>query len=589
MGSLCPVYWLHCALLNQESSMVAKSTVGQYLVDRLGETGVGHVFGVPGDFVLGLMDVLDKSPQLHVIGTCNELNAGYAADAYARIRGIGAICVTYNVGGLSAVNAVMGSYSESVPVIVISGAPPRNWRRSSVIVHHTAGNLMVQQRVFEQVTAFSTALLDPTTAPAQIDEAIAICFREKKPVYIEIPTDVVHAVCSAPGSRLDSRPRFETDKIALEEALGEANELIRRAKHPVILAGMELDRFGLREQFRKFVEKSKLPYATAMAAKALLSEDNPQFIGTYAGSLFNTCARERVERSDCIINLGLRLSDLDVMNTGATGFPGLQACHGFVRIKHHIYEKIGLPEFVQGLVASIAPRLVAIPEESPCVDASDVHWNTRREKLCVSSHPVAETSVQKLKLSKVYEHLSELTADQGERLMLITDVGDSMFFAADLPISEAGSFICQSLYSSIGYSLPATLGAALAAPGRRLLTLIGDGAFQMTCQELSTIIRNRLNPIFILINNDGYTIERMIHEGPYNDIQPWKYAHLPAIFGPCLSARASTEEEFVDALKKARENSSTPSFVEIQCDRLDHSRALERLGNGVRVSSDRRK
>lgn len=220
-------------------------TVGEYLAKRLQEIGINNIFGVVGDYVLGLMDILLEN-NLQLIATCNELNAGYAADAYARLNGVSVVCVTYNVGGLSLVNAVAGAYAELVPMIVISGAPSTAQERQKLLLHHTAVDYNLQLEVFEKITVAAVRITSPTQAARQIDQTIAACLRERRPVYIEMPTDIVNQPC--PISETVDLPLDPLlDKRALSEAVDEAVELLEKSQHPVILAGVELHRYGIAE------------------------------------------------------------------------------------------------------------------------------------------------------------------------------------------------------------------------------------------------------------------------------------------------------------------------------------------------------
>ena len=278
------------------------STVGRYLADRLKQLGVGHVFGVPGDYVLTFMDVIIESG-IELIGTCNELNAGYAADAYARINGIGALCVTYGVGGLSALNAVAGAYAEQVPLVAISGGPGLAHRRPSMLLHHSVGDLRTQLSIYANLTVASVLLTDPDQAPAQIDTVLAACLTHKRPVAIEIPADLVQHPCIqlAPFQL----PPLRSDPAALEEALDEITTLLAAAERPAILAGVELHRFGLLEDFERLVAKIGIPVATTLLGKTVISELDACAVGVYEGAMSRPEVRRVVENADVLLCLGL--------------------------------------------------------------------------------------------------------------------------------------------------------------------------------------------------------------------------------------------------------------------------------------------
>jgi indolepyruvate decarboxylase len=539
-------------------------TVGDYLAQRLAAVGVKHIFGIPGDYVLGLMDVfLENSLQL--IGTCNELNAGYAADAYARLNGVGAVCVTYDVGGLSLLNAVAGAYAELVPLIVISGAPHTSQRRDRLLMHHTTGDYNLQHTIFSNVTVAAVMITNPSQAATQIDSAIATCLRYKRPVYIEIPADLVHQPCT-PSLVMEIPEIPASDRHALTEAIEEASSLLTAAKHPVIFAGIEFHRFGIEHKLSELLEQTGYPIATTILGKSIISEMHPQFIGNYAGALSRDYVRQRVEDADCILSLGALMSDMNLGGFTAhlDDIKRIDANSDKVRIKHHYYSPICLGDFVDGLTAKLQHK----PYESLDIKPA-------ASLLSTSFTPIPE---QKISNIRFYERMNHFLEDN---FIAIAETGDALVATIDLVMHRDNDFIAQAFYTSIGYAVPACLGAAIASPERRAIAFIGDGAFQMTCQEISTIIRYKLNPIIFLINNDGYTVERVIHEGPYNDIQPWKYHRLPQVFGDSWSCEVRTEGELEAALTEAKANTDKLSFIEVHFDRMDCCQGLLRLGKAL--------
>jgi TPP-dependent 2-oxoacid decarboxylase len=539
-------------------------TVGEYLFQRLESLGVGHVFGVPGDYVLGLMDVLNKTP-IELVGNCNELNAGYAADAYARLRGLGAVCVTYGVGGFSLLNAVVGAYAERVPLVVISGAPSSSVRQSSLLLHHTTGDYNLQFSVMEKVTVAAVILSDASQAAYQIDRTLADCLHHKRPVYIEIPVDIVDRPC-LPSAIHPLVAAKLTNPDVLQEAVAEAVELLAKAKSPVILAGVEFHRFDLEDKLLKLLETTGYPITTTMLGKSCISEMHPQFIGNYIGALSREHVRERIEDADCLLCLGAIMSD---MNLGAytanlDDNKIINANSEKVKIKHHFYQPVYLGDFIDGLIKNLEHRA-----------AETLNIKPGSASLSQTFTPQPDA---KLTNARFYERVNHFLEDEW---IVISDTGDAIVATMDLLMREKNNFIGQAFYLSIGYSIPACLGAAMAEPHRRPIVFVGDGAFQMTAQELSTIIRHKLNPIIFLINNDGYTIERVIRDGPYNDLQPWKYHQLPQVFGESWSCEVKTEGELEVALVQAKANTECVSFIEIHLDRLDCSQGLTRLGQAL--------
>lgn len=535
------------------------STVGRYLAERLKQLGVSHVFGVPGDYVLTFMDLILESG-IQLIGTCNELNAGYAADAYARINGIGALCVTYGVGGFSALNAVAGAYAEQVPLVAISGAPALAHRRPSMLLHHSVGDLRAQQTIYSHVTVASVLLTDADQAPAQIDAVLAACLTHKRPVAIEIPADLVQRPCAqlAPFQV----PPVRSDPAALEEALDEIIGLLATAERPAILAGVELHRFGLLEDFENLILKSGIPVATTLLGKTVISEVDPCAVGVYEGAMSRPEVRRVVENADVVLCLGAWMSEMDlgIYTAHLDDRRMVNANSERVRIRHHFYEPIALRDLLRGLTERIA---AGSTRRGDFVPAAEALKDDR------SIEPDRALTVRSL-FARIDRLLTENT-------IVVADAGDALFSSADLVMHREAEFIGQAFYLSIGYSIPAALGAQMAAPSRRVIAIVGDGAFQMTAQELSTIIRHRLALLIFVLNNDGYTTERLIHEGPYNDIQGWQFHRLPDVFGGGLGLRVHTEGELEAALDRAKAYSDGPVLIEVMLDRRDASDQLKRL------------
>jgi indolepyruvate decarboxylase len=415
-------------------------------------------------------------------------------------------------------------------------------------------------------------LTDPQTAPDEIDRVICNGMLHKLPVYLELPADMAHAPCRPPlPLAISVKPH--SDEESLNNAIQAAAALLDRAEKPVVLAGIEALRFGLGSDVLQLVEAAEFPFATMLSSKSVLPELHPQFIGIYQGGWSRAAVSRQVESSDCLLSLGAWMTDLDtgLFSDNLDAGRMIVATSGQVRIGDLSYPNVQLGDFIRGLSALVQPRsyLNSHPAELRNIRATFV--------------PAAS---RKLTALRLYERLNTFLDD---RMILLAEPGDSFCAALDFNIEEPENFIVQAYYSSIGYCTPAALGVAFARPGKRPVVLTGDGAFQMTAQELSTLIRNRCPAMILLINNDGYLVERVLHEdGPYNDIQMWNYAGLPAAFGAdshAMGIRVTTEGELESALESSAKEVGKLFLIEIRLPDLDCSAGLKQLGETFRQST----
>ena len=325
------------------------ASIGEYLIQRLHAHGVRHVFGIPGDYVLGFYEQLRRSP-LQTINTCDEQGAGFAADAYARVHGLGALCVTYCVGGLKVANPIAGAFAEKSPVIFISGAPGVKEREKNPLLHHKVREFDTQKKVFEQLTVASTVLDDPQTAFQEIDRVIHAALRYKRPVYIELPRDIV----GLPGDP-NYRPRelHETSEArTLAAALADAAAMINAARKPVILADVEVHRFGLQKELLQLARKTNIPVAATLLGKSVIGEHHPFYLGVYEGAMGREEVRRYVESSDCVILLGAFLTDINLGIFTARLDPArsIYATSEKLSIRYHNYEDVRFKDFMRGLL-----------------------------------------------------------------------------------------------------------------------------------------------------------------------------------------------------------------------------------------------
>ncbi len=527
-------------------------TIGKYLYSRLEQLGLGHIFGVPGDYIFDLLHLAPESG-IKYIGTCNELNAGYAADAYARFKGIGAVLVTYAVGGLSTVNAIAGAFAEKIPVIIISGGPELSAYDKQPQKHHTLGDYSIPLEIFKNITVASACLLNPKQAPAIIDELLSKCMQYKQPVYIEIPCDIVHYPCELPDGRLF--PHFPQSNLSVvKNAVESTLALLQDSTQPVIIVGNEVQRYGLQSEVETLIENSGFPFSIFITDKTTLSEEHPQFIGSCGpGIRMNDKVKHYIEQSDCLLCLGSIMgSHLSTCMDNLNIDKQILAFDHKVQIQGSTHA-VNLHSFITTLNKHF---------ENPTKNPAQPNWNVKKPTELFDSKPT-----NKITNEKAFDRIGALLKDDD---ILIVDTGSSLLTARGIFMPQKTIFLSQSYYASIGYSLAAALGAAIANPTRKIYVVIGDGSFQFTCQELSTLIKQGLTPTIFLINNFGYTIERALHkDATYNDIQAWKYYKLPEIFGGTEGYEVNTGEDLEKAIIWSEKNQSL-SLIEIYLDKLDY-------------------
>jgi TPP-dependent 2-oxoacid decarboxylase len=537
--------------------MVSHVGIGDYLIERLSARGVRHVFGVPGDYVLSFFRKLEKSP-LQVVNTTDEQGAGFAADAYARLNGLGVVCVTYSVGGLKVANSTAGSYAEKVPVLVISGAPGTNERFKNPMLHHKVAEFNTQRKVFEEITVATADLSDPESAFGEIDRVLDAIERTKRPGYLELPRDMV-AVRGSPAGRAVA-PDEKSEPAALAEALQEAADRIGAAERPVILVGEEVQRFGLEDEAIYLAEKLHVPLAVSLMGKSAIPETHPLYLGVYAGGLGHEQVRRYVEDSDCLILLGVLLTDVNLGIYTAQLEPGrsIHITSERIGIGYHAYEGVTAADFIQALLES---------ELDPCTP----DWEKPAPP---SAGFETAPGPKKITVERLFQQIDAfLDCDT----VVIADVGDALFGALDLVTCRAARFMSPAYYASLGFAVPASIAVQLSDPTLRPLVLVGDGAFQMTGMELSTAVRYGLSPIVVVLNNGGYGTERPMIDGAFNDILPWQYSRLPQVLGSGTGYLVETEEQLAAALASARASTGAFSILDVRLESNDLSPALRRL------------
>lgn len=542
-------------------------TVGEFLFEYLHGQGVRHAFGIPGDFALATFRWLDRSP-IELVTLTHEPSVGFAADGYARVHGLGVAVVTYCVGGLNMLNSVACAYAEKSPMIVISGGPSPSDRRGDSLIHHKVKSFDTQRKIFEEVTCATAVLSDPETAANEIMRVVQEVQAQCRPGYIEVPFDIVDLPIKPPT--LTNGQLRESDKENLEAILSEAAAMINAAKQPVIIADVELHRHGWTDLALHIAETFNIPIASTILSKSIISETHPLYIGAYSGGLSEPACQTYVEESDCVILLGAFLSDVF---QGMGGAPRLArkltilATTEKMRVGLHSYDDVLLKDFLKGLVDAKITKRGTFKNPNPAAEPM----------------PLTDAELNDGLTSEQFFRILSLHMPEGSSV--ICDTGDALLGAVGIRTSKKNNFLSDAYYLSMGFAVPASIGAMMAAPESRAFVIVGDGAFQMTGIELSTVAKQKLKPIVFVLNNDGYGTQRHIIDGPFNNIHMWDYPKLTELLRYGKSARVTTKGELQKVLTDAVAGDDM-HLIEVVIPRDDCSEALRRLGEGLGKQRD---
>jgi TPP-dependent 2-oxoacid decarboxylase len=528
-------------------------TIGAFLLRRLREAGISHLFGVAGDFNLEFLLQMEDGNEFMWVGNCNELNAAYAADGYARLKGISGLIVTNGVGAWSAINGVAGAYSEHVPVVCVCGSLPLKALDRNLLMHHTSADTDYDAvlRGFAQVTA-AQARLTPQNAVAEIDRLILTAWQCKLPVYMELPSDIAYLEVEVPAEPLKlAMPPSDPERLSTC-----ADAIVARltnAHSPAILIDLDTDRFDVTGELLELAGKLQIPIAAINTSKGVVDETSPYFLGLYAGAGSKPEVRQAVENSDCLLAIGVRRVDTSSGHfSDALPADRIDARSAAVDIGPDNYQAVYLKELLRRVADSVPSRKASYSRPAGAT--------TYSPSAAVPSGPLTQAT---------YWNMIQSFVREGDVLVAEDGTSEAGCWALDLP--PRCSFITQAIWGSIGYSVGSVLGTLLAAPKRRHLLFVGDGSFQLTAQEVSTMLRHDLKPIIFLINNGGYTVERTIcgKDGHFNDVANWAYADLPKVLHPGTTARTfvvKTAAELQATLAAPHDNMI---FIEAVMDKYD--------------------
>lgn len=552
--------------------------LGDFLVAYLRKVGVTHLFGIPGDLVMRLFLRFGRRRGLRIVTFSHEPGVGFAADGYARATGrLGVVCVTYGAGGHNMVNPVAASFSERVPILVISGGPGEEERKLGTLIHHQAREIESQLHIYRELTCAARVIEDPARAASDIDEVVRAIWTDRRPGYIEIHRDMVDTIVDVPREILTwngKLPHEQSDRRKVKEAARDTAERLNEARKPMLIAGIECHRYRLTREVVKLVERSGVPCATTVLAKGAFPMDHAQYMGTYIGELSPPPIRKRVAAADVVINLGTLLTDMNLASRAPTirRERSVWAIDDRVDVSFHSYTRVTLRDFVAQLLRSKLRR------------------HRERVTYCDNLGKPPARPHRSIRVRDVLWEINRFL--RGRRDMIfVAESGDALFAGLDVRVEGEGSYLAQGYYASMGFGVPGAIGAQIGC-GKRPLILCGDGAFQMTGPEIAQAPRYGANPIMLLMNNAGWGIFRPVADrADLLDIPPWPYAELARCWGG-EGLCAQTVSELREALETAAA-CETFVIVEVSIDREDLSpvtrkyiSASVRHGQGAKKTVD---
>ena len=531
--------------------------VADYIVQRLAAEGINHCFGVAGDYAFPLCDAVDRSKEVKWIGCSNELNASYAADGYARIRGAAMLVTTYGVGELSALNGVMGAKAERSLIFHVVGMPSYQNQRLRKIAHHTLGDGVFGNFInISAQAACCHAVINPDNCIIEMERLVAEARRNNQPAYIIVPSD--YALSPVTPAKVEPLI-LKSNEASLKSAVEAVTERLRTAKSIVALPAFTIARLGLQEQARKTIEALGCPFATTSMEKCIIDESHPQFVGMYSGAASAEETRQVVEAADLVLDLGgVSLNDITTAGYSARLDLARFITVGLndVRMGDQVFNSVRLGDMLAELskVKSPTPPYRRTPQTAPAINGA---------------------SSDKITMDALYPRFAAFIRP-GD--IVVMETGSSSLGMTPMTLADGVRVEAQVLWGSIGWATPAALGMAIADLTRRVVLVTGEGSHQLTANEVGSMGRFGANIVVFVLNNEGYLIERALEENPnwtYNDLAPWRYCELPKALGCAnwFTARAGTLSE-LDASMKAARDSKSGAYIEIVGGRMDMPPAL---------------
>jgi len=538
-------------------------TVIQYVLSRLKDLGVTDTFGVPGDFVYPVCDAICDDPDLQWIECANELNAGYAADGYARTKGVGVVVSTYGAGELCVFGALAGAHAENSKVVHLTGMPGLNEQAGNYRTHHMIADQQPNYGLFIDMGKPLTAggdgavMITPENCVYETERLIAAMLYHSKPINFCFPRDMIDKSPIMPDGELNiplANPQSNQD--TLDAVVKDIVESVAGAKQSCILPGYLLRRYGCVAEAQSTIEASGLPFFTGLQDKSIMAESHPQFGGLYMGrwaGMADDAASDYIEACDCIIGLGPENHEFN------NAFHTMQYdLKDTINIMPHS-TRVGMAQYdnveMKDVLTALAQAIPKSDQASLPAYTGSIGAPTGDANDAITYNPLYERTKALLKPNDIVISDTAIAAVLGFARMKLPD-------GVDL---EA-----QTSWGAIGWGTPAILGNAVAAPERRCIIMAGEGGHQLTANEMGTFYRYGVKPIFLTVNNGGFFAERVTNRYPdeeYNDLAKWNFADIPAAMGckDWYTAKVTTLGELDAALAKA-EKATSGVYIEIIID-----------------------
>jgi indolepyruvate decarboxylase len=521
-----------------------KISVAKYLQIRLEQLGLTHLFGIAGNYTAPFLNTIheDKNAKIKIVNDTNEINAGHCTDAYARQNGFAAVAVTYGVGAFTLLNSVAGSYVEHCPVLVINGAPTNKDQQRSLVqgmlASHMTGDMYSNINVFRNVTVAAEQITGSSDAPYKIDSVLNACILYGRPVYLEVFEDAWRMECNPPDAPLAEREVSKCQSSARKAAKRVA--AMAQGKEIIFWGGIEIQRYGIQKEFLDLIETTDTEFVTSILGKSIVSENHPKFKGVFNGKASPKDVKEKFEKAQLKIGLGVWTTGKNLGGFDVWKDDTVLANHSGVRIGASYIANVSLRDF-----------MIFLKEELTKVSFSAYEMYDAEQ--LPESFFVADQSIRKnAKPTLTYDtFFKRINTFIDERHIVVADAGFPLLGAQGIRIAEPNGFVAQASWLSIGYSVPAATGIKCARPDKRPVVFVGDGAFQETCQAISTQNKLKHDTVVFVLDNGIYGIEQMlVNPNPfrgadkveysipdlndiydYNQMHRWKYAKLVDVFG----------------------------------------------------------